>query len=494
MSSFFTARTTAAGLCKTGQRYENRTTRASAALRALGPALLVLSLLLGYASLASAREEQSAAIEAVRVWRAPDHTRVVLDLSAPVQYKYFSLANPERVVIDLQRARSATQLHKVDLQGTRLRNLRGAARDDSSFRLVLDTSGKLRPEIFALAANAQYSERLVIDLFDPDAQPARLQTSEREQGKRDLVIAIDAGHGGEDPGALGPRRVREKNVVLQIAREMQRKLDAIPGYRAVLVRDGDYYVGLRKRRDLARQYQADLFLSIHADAFKDRKVSGASVYTLSQSGASSASARFLADSENKADRIGGVDLSDKDDMLASVLLDLSMTATLDASARVGREILGQLGHVSKLHKPGVEHAGFAVLKSPDIPSVLVETGFISNPGEAQRLSTAKHQQQVASAIVKGVQDYFAEHASEGTLVYWQKHQPQGVQAALAQAEPQRNQVVAGKPHKSYKVRPGDTLSEVAQQNRISLAELRRYNQLSNDKIRVGQVIRIPPES
>lgn len=433
-------------------------------------------------------------IEAVRIWRAPDHTRVVLDLSAPVKYKYFSLAANgtygERLVVDLQSARSTAAIDKLDLQGTPLNNIRGAARPDGAYRLVFDTRRKLRPELFALAANAQYSERLVIDLYDPSAQPVVLQTSEREQQRRDLVIAIDAGHGGEDPGALGPKRIREKHVVMKIAREMQRLLNATPGYRAVLVREGDYYVGLRKRRDLARRYQADLFLSIHADAFKDSRVSGASVYTLSQRGASSASARFLADAENKADRIGGVDISNTDDMLTSVLLDLSMTATQDASARVAREILGELGKVSKLHKRGVEHAGFAVLKSPDIPSVLVETGFISNPGEARRLSTSGHQRKVAAAIVEGVQRYFEAHASEGTLVYWQKHKSGGRSSATTVAAVQKP--VRRPQASSYKVRPGDTLSQLALNHGVSLSELRRYNKLKSDKIRVGQLIRFPP--
>ncbi|NNL56308.1 MAG: AMIN domain-containing protein, partial [Pseudomonadales bacterium] len=338
-------------------------------------------------------------LEAVRVWQAPDHTRVVLDLSAPTKYKVFTLSRPDRVVIDLNATKNKADLAGVDLRDSPLEALRGAARSDGRYRLVLDLREKLQPNAFALAANSQYSDRLVIDLANADAPPRSVvKSQEREQGKRDIVVAIDPGHGGEDPGASGPRRVREKSVVLSIAREIKNLLDAQPGYRAVLVRSGDYYIGLRKRRDLARKQQADLFISIHADAFKDKKVSGSSVYTLSQRGASSASARFLAEAENNADRIGGVELSGKDDLLASVLLDLSMTATLDASARVAREILNQLEDVVKLHKRTVEHAGFAVLKSPDIPSVLIETGFISNPREAKRLSSRAHQKELASAI------------------------------------------------------------------------------------------------
>jgi N-acetylmuramoyl-L-alanine amidase len=345
---------------------------------------------------------------------------------------------------------------------------------------------KVQPKTFSLVANSQYSHRVVIDLYDPESKSKSesvvVKVADREQGQRDLIIAVDAGHGGEDPGALGPRRVLEKNVVLAIARETKKLFDARQGYRAVLVRDGDYYVGLSKRQAIARRHRADLFISIHADAFTDKRVSGSSVYTLSKNGASSTSARFLADSENKADRIGGVDLSDKDDLLTSVLLDMSMQATRDSSKRVAQHILGGLGGLVKLHKKNVEHAGFAVLKSPDIPSVLIETGFISNAKEAKRLASRSHQRNLSRAIVNGVVDYYAKYATEGTWVYWQKNKPT------------KSTGYAKQKSSTYKIQRGDTLSEVAMKNSVSLAELRRYNKLKNDKIRIGQVIKIPPRT
>ena len=261
---------------------------------------------------------------------------------------------------------------------------------------------------------------------------------------------------------------------------MKKLIDSTKGYRAVMIRDGDYYVGLKKRRELARDAQADLFVSIHADAFKDKRVKGGSVYTLSQRGASSASARFLADSENKSDRIGGVNLSNKDDLLTSVLLDLSMTATQESSRDVAKDILKELGHVAKLHKQTVEHAGFAVLKAPDIPSVLVETGFISNPKEARRLSKKSHQKELAMAIFEGVVTYFNATAVEGTWVHWNRHNG---------GKPVR--VAASAVNKKYKIKYGDTLSEVALRHSVSVVELRRYNKLKNDTIRVGQILKIP---
>jgi len=418
---------------------------------------------------------QAADIQGLRVWRAPDHTRVVLDLSATVSYKYFLLAGPERLVVDLQNSRLQTSLGNAAISATPIKGIRGAQRPANGYRVVFDLTKKIKPKLFLLAANQQYGERLVIDLYDQSA-PKVVKTVDQNNDRRDIIIALDAGHGGEDPGALGPRKIREKQVVLDIARKVKRHFDAQRGYRAVLIRDGDYYVSLQKRRALARQHKADLFVSIHADAFKDKRVSGSSVYTLSQRGASSTSAQFLADAENNADRIGGVDLSDKDDLLTSVLLDLSMTATLDSSANAARDILTELRPVSKLHKTTVEHAAFAVLKSPDIPSVLIETGFISNPAEAKRLASDAHQKRIAKAVFAGIDGYFSEHAAEGTWVHW--YQRKGRFAASTQ----------------HQIRSGDTLSELALRYAVPLSELRRYNGLKNDTLKIGQVIKIPPRS
>ena len=422
-------------------------------------------------------------IQAVRVWRAPDHTRLVLDLSERADYTMFTLGNPLRIVVDIKSGKLKTDLDAIVLDGTPVKKLRGAAKSGGKYRLVLDMLDKVRPNAFLLAANQQYGDRLVIDLYDSQKKSTVVKTVEQNQGKRDLIIVIDPGHGGEDPGALGPRKVREKDVVLSIARKLKNLIDNTTGFRGVLTRDGDYYVSLSKRRNIARKAKADLFLSIHADAFKDKRVSGSSVYTLSQHGASSTSAQFLADAENKSDRIGGVDLSDKDDLLTSVLLDLSMTATLDSSVRVAKEMLTEMDYISKLHKRTVEHAGFAVLKSPDVPSVLIETGFISNAKEAARLSSPSHQQNLAEAIFDGVVSYYNNNAIEGTWVYWNKKQG-GKPIASARKQGERQ----------YKVKGGDTLSEVAVKYSVSLNELRRYNKLRSDKIRVGQIIKIPPQT
>ncbi len=274
-----------------------------------------------------------------------------------------------------------------------------------------------------------------------------------QSDKRDIIIAIDAGHGGEDPGAIGPNRKREKDVVLAIARELEALLKADKGFSPTLIRTGDYYISLRGRRDLARQRQADLFVSIHADAFKRKEARGASVYALSTSGATSTAARYLAQRENESDLVGGVSLSDKDDILAGVLADLSMTSTLDNSLKLGGNVLRNMDRIARLHKKGVEQAGFAVLKSPDIPSILVETGFISNPEESRLLATSAYQKQMARAIHAGIREWFLAHPPSGTLIAWQKQQ-EGQQYVIAR---------------------GDTLSGIAQRFNVSLADLKIRN-------------------
>ncbi len=404
----------------------------------------------------------------------------MLDLSAPVTYKYFSLKSPERFVLDIEKINNKVDLSSVDTKDTPLLGIRGGRRADATFRLVLDLSTATSPEVFLLQANEIYGNRLVIDFYDDielggaaaadQERPSVVKTVPNKDAKRDIIIALDAGHGGEDPGALGPGRIREKKVVLQIAKKLKRRIDALPGYKARLVRTGDYYIALKKRRDIAKGMKADAFVSIHADAFDDKRVWGSSVYTLSADGASSAEARFLAGRENEADSIGGVPVPE-DEMLAGVIWELTMGATMDASTELAKKMLEYLKPVAKLHKSTVEHAGFAVLKSPDIPSVLLETGFISNPREAKKLASSSHQDKLAKAVVKGIQAYFNEYALEGTLIYWQKNN--------AQVE------------RTYKIRSGDTLSGVAARHSVSLAELKSHNGLRSDTIRVGQILKIP---
>ncbi len=453
-------------------------------LRTLGLLLLATGMLYGNLL-------QAAQIESVRLWRAPDNTRLVFDLTGPADHKLFTLANPERIVIDISGARFAASTSGLPLENTPLTGVRSAPRDGSDLRVVLDLSREVKPKSFSLPPNQQYGHRLVIDLYDseprsnlpataePSASPLP-QTPTRsvsEAGQRDIIVALDAGHGGEDPGAIGHNKAREKDVVLAIARETKTLIDAEPGFKAVLVRTGDYFIPLRKRTEIARKHNADLFVSIHADAFTRPSAFGASVFALSDRGATSETARLLADRENRSDLIGGVggvSLDNKDQVLASVLLDLSMTATLSASLDVGQQVLSSIGKLTPLHKRRVEQAGFMVLKSPDIPSILVETGFISNPGEARKLVTRSHQQGLARAMHSGIRSYFHRNPPPGTRIAALKSNGQ-----LAQGP------------REHTVTRGDTLSMIATRYEVSLASLRQANDLGNDQIRVGQVLKVP---
>ncbi|MBP0047790.1 N-acetylmuramoyl-L-alanine amidase [Marinobacterium sp. AK62] len=414
----------------------------------------------------------------VRAWLAPDNTRLVFDMSGPVEHKLFTLSGPDRVVIDIEGARLKASFDGLGLDKSPVGDIRYSHRDDG-LRVVLDLKEKVRPKSFDLKPNDQYGHRLVVDL----AMQSKATVTKTvvpipgEEGKRDIVVMIDAGHGGEDPGAIGPGGVREKDVVLAIARKLKDLIDARKGYRAVMTRTGDYYISLRGRTGKARKSNADLFVSIHADAFKDARARGASVWVLSGRGATSEMGRWLARRENSADLIGGVgslSLDDKDDVLASVLLDMSMNASRKDSHQVASRIHGNIDRFARMHKKHVEQAGFVVLKSPDIPSILVETGFISNPGEARKLKTASYQRQMAEAIYRGITDHFWNKPPAATYIAWQKQN--------------------GKPDQSdrlYKVVSGDTLSVIAQRNGVSLQQLRRANKLNSDRIRVGQVLRIP---
>lgn len=406
----------------------------------------------------------------VRLWRAPDHTRVVFDLTGPAKHKLIVLDNPSRIVLDVEDTSLKTSLTSLKLAGTPVSLVRTGVREGDDLRVVLEMSAATDPRSFFLKATPQAGDRLVLDLYDKNAQAAPVVTkTDRQAGRRDIIIAIDAGHGGEDPGAIGPGRRREKDVVLAIARELDALLRADKGFAPTMIRSGDYYVSLRGRRDLARKRQADLFVSIHADAFKRKEARGASVYALSTQGATSTAARYLAQRENEADLVGGVTLSDKDDVLAGVLADLSMTNTLDHSLKLGDKVLRRMDNVARLHKNSVEQAGFAVLKSPDIPSILVETGFISNPEEAKLLSSSSYQKKMARAIHDGIREWFLAQPPSGTLIAWQKQQD----------------------GQQYTIARGDTLSGIAQRFSVSLSDLKAHNGISGSNIRVGQTLRIP---
>lgn len=440
----------------------------------------------------------AAEIRSVRLWRAPDNTRLVFDLSGPVQHSVFTLSSPERIVIDISGAQLATSLGQLSIANTPITGMRSAQRTANDLRVVIDLSAAVTPKSFTLAPNQQYGNRLVVDLFDQEADAAPslpvdvrpdtpkvpvtpAQTTVKltpvPNGRRDIVIAIDAGHGGEDPGALGPKNAREKDVVLAIAKELQRQINAEKGYRGELVRTGDYFIPLRKRTEIARKKGADLFVSIHADAAPRAAAFGASVFALSDRGATSETARWLADSENRSDLIGGagnVSLDDKDQMLAGVLLDLSMTASLSSSLNVGQKVLSNMGRITPLHKHRVEQAGFMVLKSPDIPSILVETGFISNPNEANKLQTRAHQQSLARSIQTGVRQFFEQNPPPGTHIAWLRDS---------------GKIVHGP--REHVVSSGESLALIAQRYQVSLVTLRSANKLSSDVIKVGQVLSIP---
>ena len=414
---------------------------------------------------------QAADVEAVRLWRAPDHTRVVLDLSDAAEFSSLSLANPDRFVVDLIDSRIDASLRDLPLEGTPIKQVRSGIRKGSDLRLVFDLDSAVRTSLFSLTPSESIGHRIVIDLFDEVtvAEPSPVLSVESLEGRRDIVIAIDPGHGGEDPGASGPGGLREKTVVLQIARRLESQLAKVPGFQPVLVRTGDYYVSLKNRRDKARALEADLFVSIHADAFKEKSAHGASVYILSKRGATSTTAQYLADTENAADLVGGVELGGMDPMLAGVLTDLSMSGTLDTSLSLGTLVLEQIGGVARLHKKRVEQAGFAVLKSPDVPSLLIETGFISNPGEAERLATPAYQDKMARAIRRGIQSWFARQPPPGTLLAWQREQG-GREVTIAS---------------------GDTLSEIADRFGVSVASIKSNNGLTRDVIYIGQTLVIP---
>ncbi|GMQ77327.1 MAG: N-acetylmuramoyl-L-alanine amidase AmiB [Gammaproteobacteria bacterium] len=411
-------------------------------------------------------------VQKLRMWPAPDRTRIVFDVDGPLEHTLFVLRNPARIVVDLRDTTLRSKVERPSDADKLLKGIRYSARNKRDLRFVFDLRKPVRPRSFLLKPNKQYGYRLVVDLYDKgDAKEALKKGIKRaappDPGKlRDLIIAIDAGHGGEDPGTIGRKGTREKDVVLAIAKELSYLIKSERGMRPVMVRRGDYYVDLRKRTKIAREQRADLLVSIHADSFKDPRVRGSSVYVLSQNGASSEAARWLAEQENAADLVGGVSLDDKDDLLASVLLDLSQTATLSASTDVGTSVLKQLGTLGKTHKRRVQRAGFMVLKSPDIPSILVETAYLSNPKEEKRLRSRPHQRKLARAMATGVRSYFARNAPPGTRLAARSH------------------VIAR----------GDTLLAIAGRYGVSLKDLRKVNSISGGDIKVGQVLQIPSVS
>ena len=422
----------------------------------------------------------------IRLWNAPDHTRVVLDLSGKATYNTFELDNPLRLVVDLSDSSWRGDLPTAASDDQYLKGIRTGQPTPGITRFVLELRQKVGVNSFQLDPYDEHGYRLVIDLntivgsapsssgaayVPPSSASNNSMVSANDQI---LTVAIDAGHGGEDPGARGSRGYREKIITMEIARRLKKVIDADPSMRGVLTRDGDYYIDLRKRTEKARDRGAEVFVSIHADAFRSASVSGSSVYALSQSGASSEEARWLADQENASDLVGGVSLKDKDALLAEVLLDLSMTKTISDGREVGAHVLKQLASVGKVHKTRVEQARFVVLKSPDIPSILVETGFLTNSEEERRLSQKDHQENLATAIYRGLKAY-----QDGI------QPPLNNIARAASTGDSTTQFI------TYKVRRGDTLSGIAEKYRVSISKIRQNNNIRNDVVMLGQSLRIP---
>lgn len=409
-------------------------------------------------------------VENVRVWSEDDQTRVVLDLSAEAEHRLFTLDDPDRVVIDLTDARLADGV-QAPQRGV-LGGMRSANRDGGELRLVFDLNEASRAQSFMVRPNGDQGHRLVIDLRrqESDGQPRQTVRSTGVAQRREFVVAIDPGHGGRDPGAIGPSGTQEKNVVLEVGKKLAYLLEKEEGVRPLLIRDSDTFVPLAERRERARSNQADIFISLHADAVANGGPRGSSVYTLSQSGASSQAARLVAQRENAADLIGGVSLSDKDDLVRSVLVDLSRASTQESSIELAAEVLTGLADVGPIHKRDVERAGFVVLQSLDMPSVLVELAFISNPVEERQLRSPDHQWDLARAVAGGV------------VRYRDRHQPALRVASDASADGEAREHV---------VRSGETLSEIARRHSVSVQRLRSANDLNGDRIMVGTTLRIP---
>ena len=402
------------------------------------------SLLLSVTPVANAALNRSAGVLAVRVWPAADYTRVTIELGAPLKFSHFIVKDPERLVVDLEGVEFSSVLEglasKILPDDPNIKLLRAGRFKPGIVRLVMELKNEVKPQVFELPPVGNYGHRLVLDVYpaeppDPLMQlleknepnnvpesavaenspssPANTKEAEKRPDKpvvdRLVTITLDPGHGGEDPGAVGRGGSYEKHVTLAIAKRLKAKIDAEPRMRAVLTRNTDFFVPLQMRVQKARRIRSDLFVSIHADAFTRPDANGSSVFALSENGASSSAARYLAQRENSADLIGGVNLDVKDPVLARTLLDLSQTATISDSLKLGKEVLSELGGINRLHKPHVEQAGFAVLKAPDIPSILIETAFISNPEEEKRLNDDAYQDKMAEAIIAGIRKYFAKN-------------------------------------------------------------------------------------
>lgn len=410
-------------------------------------------------------------LDGVRIWAAPDSTRVVFDLKKSPDYSYFTLKSPNRLVVDLAHTGNRVNLGKITNNSKLVKRVRTSKPPrKGTLRLVIDLQRPAKANLFALAPTEPYGNRLVVDLEDSQAEAKNQVVTAPKQVKRDIIVAIDAGHGGDDPGSIGPSGMFEKKVTLQIAKRVAAKINATSGMKAVMTRSGDYFVNLNRRSELARKSKADLLISIHADAFTSPRPRGASVWVLSRRRANSEIGRWLEKKEQHSDLLGGageiIQNTDNEQYLAMTLLDMSMDRSMAVSHTIADDVLSDLGKVTRLHKHKPESASFAVLKSPDIPSILVETGFISNPAEERLLKSSQHQDKLATAIYRGVMRYF-------------------------EAFPPENTLLAARAHIKHKVRSGESLSVIAHRYGVSVARIKQANKLKSDVLRVGQQLIIP---
>ncbi|MEO8671946.1 MAG: N-acetylmuramoyl-L-alanine amidase [Tahibacter sp.] len=436
--------------------------------------LCCLGLIAGCALLPSFGAS-AAEIKALRVWASPDSTRAVFDVSGPLDYKLFELAKPDRIVLDIKDSAFTAGVSAPAGKGL-MSSVRLGKQGKTDLRVVFDLPEGVRPKSFLLQPADKFGYRLVVDLF-PKTKKTNVAVKTVEDAMpsatRKVLVAVDAGHGGEDPGASGSTGSHEKNITLAVAREFARQVNAQPGMKAFLTRDGDYFIPLEDRYRKAREAKADLFVSIHADACPGAcDARGASVWVLSPRGATSEAARWLAAKENGADLVGGVSLDDKDDTLAAVLLDLSQGATMEASGAVAQVVLRALAKIGPTHRTYVEKANFVVLRSPDVPSILVETAFITTPAEEKRLTDPDHRTRLANAILDGVKSYFSNTPPPGTWF--------AANAGKTRADAE------------HVVARGETLSGIADQHGISLGALREANRIAADgSVRIGDVLDIP---
>ncbi len=428
-----------------------------------------LSILLCLGSMVFTNNVFASDVNGIRFWQDPEKTRIVFDLSDDVKYKIFTLPNPSRLVIDIKQSVLKADLSKIDLPKSLVSRIRNSNKS-GTLRVVLDLKKSVTTKDFTLKPFQKYGHRLVVDLKPKGSKKKVVKTVENtvKNRNRDIVVVIDAGHGGEDPGAPGG----EKGVCLAVAKKLANLINKETGMKAVLTRKGDYYVGLRKRTEIARKNKADLFISLHADGFSDKRVRGTSVWVLSPKGANSEMGRWLEQKEKASDLAGGVDISHQDPLVAQVLLDLSMNYSVGESFKAGELVRKQLASsMSKMHGKKIKKAAFVVLRMPDIPAMMVEMGFISNKTENKQLKSSRHQNKIAKSVLTGVKNYFRANPPEGTAY-------RAIVSAKATA-------------KSHKVISGDTLSQIAQNHGLSTSRLRSHNQLKNDSLRIGQIIRIP---